>query len=168
MCAKKAATNKIPFRYSRELTNELNQFHAILTTLNSGAENLDANAAGRGTALLYLEVIKDLLRFKSRFDMNIGDNIFMRDFRYAVKDNFRQEMRMLSVYSRLMSMIMKAGDGLIKCVGGDEAIGVHVLGIWAAAGNPTGNPDPGRLQILESITAFVQARNVERRQCKKG
>src|SRR4030088_1917157 len=106
MCAKNSATNKIPFRYSRKLTNELNQFHAILTTLNSGAENLDANAAGRGTALLYLEVIKDLLRFKSRFDMNIGDNIFMRDFRYAVKDNFRQEMRMLSVYSRLMSMIM--------------------------------------------------------------
>ena len=162
-----SSTNAISFRDRCKFEHGVNKLQTSLSELRAEIEKGNGSSVGRAVGRLYAELIVDLLRFMSRFDYSIGRNLFTRDFRYALKDNFRQEIQILGMYSRLLNMLTKASDGLIACFGGYETIGIEVLANWAAAGNPTGSPDPRRLQVLESVTSSVRARNVERKQRKK-
>lgn len=114
---------------------------ALRDQIQNGA---DANAIGRSLAPLYLESIVRIRAYWDQLDAVLGYELCLSD--QTLEQNLPRMNTALRIMGQLNVMLLDQLDGLLKCVGGTQAIAVQQLVEWA-------KEDPTKQQLLIQFSA---------------
>ena len=125
------------FRQMRTHIQELEE------KIKSGA---DSSSIARSVAVLFVQEIGRCKAFLDHFEMAMGHQMFLDNL--PLEENARRAKVILRIYSKLMSLLIRATDGVLLCIGGERVIAAESLATWAANWSSLGPADPRRKELF--------------------